>query len=167
MFDRVFREAGWPEAKAIVMLAGEDQFLHARLPRDADDLAGIEVGRIENVLTLIAVAPFLAGKSIDGEMSKTDELHLLPLKLARAGHRPDGAGGGTPANDALAAMTITPVAHRVALRFMYSAHSCTHAREVKHELRAMSVFRQRNIPTSNLRFHPEFVFCFRYRKLTP
>src|ERR1700678_1509604 len=70
------------------MLAGQDQLLHPRLAGDAHDLAGVELARIEHRLALIAVSPFLARKGIDGEVSEPDEFHLLPLKLARTGHRP-------------------------------------------------------------------------------
>src|SRR5277367_4878353 len=86
MLDAVSGELRGPQAKAVVMLAGENQLLHARFPGDADDLAGVERDGVEDVLAFIAVAPFLAGKSIDREMGEADEFHFLPAKLTLTRH---------------------------------------------------------------------------------
>ena len=83
---RVLGVLARPEAEAVVVLAGEDQPAHAGLLGRADDLVGVEVGGIEDFLRLVAVAPFLVGEGVDGEVQEAVDLQVVPAELPRAGH---------------------------------------------------------------------------------
>src|SRR5436190_1411900 len=61
---RMFGELRRPEAETVVMLAGQNQLLHACVTGGAGDLVGIEIGWIEDLFIFAAVAPFLIGKGI-------------------------------------------------------------------------------------------------------
>ena len=69
-----------------MVLAGEDDTLHARVLGGADDLVGVEVGRVEDLLALVAVAPFSIRERVHGEVQKAVELHLVPAKLTFRGY---------------------------------------------------------------------------------
>ena len=89
--DGVIGGRGGPQAEAIVMLAGEDDAAHATIGKGADNGVGIEGGGIEDVGILIAVAPFLVGERVDGEVEEGGEFERVPRELTGAGH---GAIGG-------------------------------------------------------------------------
>src|ERR1043165_3167596 len=82
-----------PQAEPVMMLAREDQGLHAAMLRRLDDLIGIEGGRIEDLRRLVAVAPLAVGECIDGEMQKPVELERVPGQLP--GARDWGIGAGS------------------------------------------------------------------------
>ncbi len=65
-----------------MMLAGEDQALHAGGFDGIHPLIGIEFVRTENAFRFRAVSPLFARICIDGKMDKSIEFHLLELKLA-------------------------------------------------------------------------------------
>ena len=73
-----------PEAKAVVMFAGQDQFFHAGVARRANDLLCVKIGRVENLFAFIPIAPFLAGECVDGEMQEAAKFSLLPRELSCA-----------------------------------------------------------------------------------
>ena len=66
-----------------MMFGGQNQSLHARFPRGAHDLFGVEVGRIEERRVFIAIAPLFVGEGIDGEMDEAVELEFVPTQLPR------------------------------------------------------------------------------------
>src|SRR5258705_12411862 len=78
VLDRMLGVARRPEAEAVVVLAGEDQPLHPAVLRGTDDLVGVKIGGIEDVVLRVAVAPLVVGKGVDGEMQKTVKLELVP-----------------------------------------------------------------------------------------
>ena len=80
---------GGPEAEAVVVLAGEDEAAHAGRFQGAGDGVGVERGGLKNVRVFVAVAPFLVGEGVDGEVEKRGELQLVPGHLAgrREGRR--------------------------------------------------------------------------------
>ena len=76
-----------PQAKAVVVFGRQDETLHPGLFGCRNDLVGVEGGRVEDLLVLIAIAPFLVGEGVHGEMQEAIELHLVPAKLPLSGHR--------------------------------------------------------------------------------
>jgi len=81
----VFRR---PQAKAIVMFAGQDQPFHSRRRRGAHNLVSIEISWIEERRRLVTVAPFFVSEGVDGEMDESIELHFMPAELPRGRNRP-------------------------------------------------------------------------------
>ena len=84
-----------------MVLAGENDFFHARRRERADNLLGVEVRGIEDLFRLITVAPFLVREGVHGEVQEGRDLQLLPLELPRAGNRAVGGGrrGGAGQGD--------------------------------------------------------------------
>ena len=48
----------------------------------ADDLLGVEIGRVEDLLRLIAVAPFAIGERVDREVEEGIAFQLVPGELS-------------------------------------------------------------------------------------
>ena len=96
VLDRMLGILAGPQAEAVVMFAGEDQPAQAARLGRADDLVGVEIGRIEDFLRFIAVAPFLVGKRIRAEMEEAINLQVVPGELPRTRHGTKGLGGGRP-----------------------------------------------------------------------
>ena len=78
--------AAGPEAEAVVVLAGEDQALHPCIPDSRSPLVRVQLHGVENGGGFGAVAPFLVGEGVDGEMHKGVELHLLQRQLPGGGN---------------------------------------------------------------------------------
>ena len=91
-----------PEAEAVVVFGGDNRPLEARGTGRGRPLTAVEVGGMEDVFGLGAVAPFGAGEGVRAEMEEHIHLHLLPGHLGgrgagaerRRGFRP--ASGGQP-----------------------------------------------------------------------
>ena len=65
-----------------------------------DDRVGIESRGVEHVRILVAVAPFVVGKGVDGEMKKGGGFELVPGQLAGGWQGPERRwlpGGKGPA----------------------------------------------------------------------
>ena len=58
----------------------------------ADDLLGVEVGRVEDRRSLVAVAPFLVGEGVHREMQEAVEFHFMPTQLPLGGYWAKGFG---------------------------------------------------------------------------
>ncbi len=69
------------------MLAGEHHAPQPGLLDRADDLVGVEIGGVEDLFRLIAVAPFPIGEGIDGEVDEGILLELVPGQLPGDGNR--------------------------------------------------------------------------------
>ena len=79
----VLRVFARPEAEAVVVLAGEDDAAQARVVNRADDLLGVEIGRVEYRFLFVAVAPFTIGERVHREMDEGVALQLVPRQLPR------------------------------------------------------------------------------------
>ena len=93
VLDGVLGELRGPQAEAVVVLGGEDEALQARRLRRADDLVGVEVGRVEDRRGLVPVAPLLVGEGVHREVQEAVDLELVPAELPRARHGAVGRGG--------------------------------------------------------------------------
>lgn len=89
-FDRVVRIPAGPEAKAVMMLAGQYDPPHSGGFAHPCPLTGIKSGRVENFRVFIPAPPFPAGKGIDRKMYKRIKLQPLPGVLA--GRRQNSRG---------------------------------------------------------------------------
>ena len=88
----MFRELRRPEAEAVMVLAGQNQSLHAGGLGSLHDLFRAEISGVEDGFRLITVAPFLVGERVHSEMNKAIKFQLMPRELARARHRADRRG---------------------------------------------------------------------------
>ena len=69
-----------------MVFAGEDDAAEAAGLKGARYLIGIEIGRLEHALLLVAITPLLVGECVHGEMQKAVELQLLQLDLPLGRH---------------------------------------------------------------------------------
>ena len=76
-----------PKAEAVVVFGRQDETLHSGLLGHRDNLIGVEGGRVEDLLVLVAITPFLVGEGVHGEVQEAIEFHLVPAKLPLGGHR--------------------------------------------------------------------------------
>src|SRR5581483_1505657 len=83
--NRMVRGAGGPQTKSIVMFRGEDDAGHAAVGQRRYDAIRVKSGGIENRRLVIAVAPLLVCKCVDGEMQECVRLHLVPMELSSRG----------------------------------------------------------------------------------
>ena len=72
------------------MLAGEHHAPQPGLLDRADDLVGVEIGGVEDLFRLIAVAPFTIGERIDREVEEGVSLQLVPGQLPGGRNRAIG-----------------------------------------------------------------------------
>lgn len=84
---------GGPKAEAVVVLGRQDHAFAAGLLQYLCDGVGIEVRRIEDTRIFVAVAPFLIGEGVDGEVQEVTELEFAPGNLARGRHCAEGLFG--------------------------------------------------------------------------
>ena len=73
-----------PEAEAVVVLAGEDEQLHAGLLAGRGPLVGVEGRGIEELRVFLALAPLAVGEGVHAEVGEAGELQLLPGESAAA-----------------------------------------------------------------------------------
>ncbi len=90
VLDRVLGIFAGPEAEAVVMLAGEHDAPQPGSLDRADDLVGVEIGGVEDLLRLIAVAPFAIGERIDREVEEGVAFYLMPGELPGGWNRAKG-----------------------------------------------------------------------------
>src|SRR5690606_32677263 len=81
--DGVGRRLGGPEAKAVVVLGGEDGIPHARLFSNPRPLTAIESRGVKQCGIFGPVTPLPAGKRNDAKMDKEAKLEVLPAELLR------------------------------------------------------------------------------------
>ena len=74
-----------PQAEAVMVLAGQNQRLHAGTFDCGDPLVGIQRIGVEQRRGFGAVAPLAVREGIHAEMGKGVKFKLLPCQLARAG----------------------------------------------------------------------------------
>lgn len=74
-----------PKTEAIVMLASEDDAPAARVFEDGTNRVCVEGGGVEDGGIFVAIAPFLIGEGVDGEMQKVVEAEFAPAELALRG----------------------------------------------------------------------------------
>ena len=91
IFDRMRGVLRWPQTKAVVVLGGEDEPLHAAAAGGVDDLGGTEIARVEDIRGFVAQPPFAVAKGVDGEVQEPIKLMGVPGLLARRRHRAMGA----------------------------------------------------------------------------
>ena len=96
VLDRVLGVLAGPQAETVVMLAGEHQPAQAGRLGRADDLVGVEIGGIEDLLRFVAEAPFPVGKRVHAEMQEAINLPVMPGELPRAGHGAETVRGRSP-----------------------------------------------------------------------
>ena len=89
---RVIRGLRRPEAKAIVVLGGEDHRSESARSCRARPLPGIEARRVEDAGILGPVPPFATAERVDGEVNEHRELGALPGELLGRGARALGDG---------------------------------------------------------------------------
>lgn len=77
----MFRVHAGPEAEPVVVLAGEDQGLHAGILQGFHPLLRIKSRWIEYGGIFITITPFLVGKGIGGKMDEGILLQFVPGKL--------------------------------------------------------------------------------------
>ena len=70
------------------MLAGEDHAAHSGIGQRADHGVGIELFGVEQVRVFVAVAPFLVGERVDGEVEEAGEFQFVPRQLRALGMAP-------------------------------------------------------------------------------
>ena len=90
VFDRMGGVLRGPQTKAVVVLGGKDEAVHAATTGAVDDLGGIEITRIENCRGFVAQTPFAVGKGVDGKVQKPIKLVGVPGLLARRWHGAKG-----------------------------------------------------------------------------
>ena len=81
--DVVVGVARVPQAEAVMVLAGEDDALHARLDNRLHPLFAVESGRVESAGWSVTIAPFLVQKGVGPEVDKCIGLQALPRHLLR------------------------------------------------------------------------------------
>src|SRR3990170_3668005 len=87
---RVLRGAAGPEAKAVVVLGGEDQGAEASRFGHPGPLPGIQGRGREDGGIFPPIAPFPIGEGVDPKVEKERQFIALPLELGRRGYRASG-----------------------------------------------------------------------------
>ena len=85
VLDAVLGVGARPQAEAVMVLAGQNQRLHAGTFDCGDPLVGIQRIGVEQRRVFGAVAPLAVREGIHAEMGKGVKFKLLPCQLARAG----------------------------------------------------------------------------------
>ena len=70
-----------PETKTIVVLGRKDYHAKARFVQYSYPLPSIQLHRVEECRIFFPITPLTVGKSIDAEVQKCRQLHLLPSQL--------------------------------------------------------------------------------------
>ena len=84
--DAVIGIFGVPQAKAVMVLASENNGFHASLDKGLHPLFAIQPGGVEDLGRGVSVAPLLIGKGIQPKMDEGISLQALPSHLLRRWH---------------------------------------------------------------------------------